>query len=83
MSKFETIGANRGLKNGRDQTRRVAMIFTILAAVMLATSLRSAPQNQKGRTVLKADLVTKVVGAGALGRQTIIDHLFGDLWLRR
>ena len=81
MSKFERIGPNRGLKNGKDQIRRLAMVFTILAAVMLLTPLRSAPQNQKGRTVLKANLVTKVVGARALGRQPIIDHpsaIFGS-----
>ena len=63
--------------------RRLAMVFTILAAVMLLTPVRRAPQNQKGRTVLKANLVTKVVGARASDRLTIIDHLFGDLRLRR
>jgi hypothetical protein len=73
VSKFERIGTNRGLKNDRDQMRRLAMVFTILAAVMLLTPVRSAPQNQKGRTVLKANLVTKVVGARDwTGRQASI-----------
>jgi hypothetical protein len=83
VSKFERIGTNRGLKNGRDQMRRLAMVFTILAAVMLLTPVRRAPQSQKGRTLLKANVATKVVGARALDWQTGVDHRFGDLLLRR
>jgi hypothetical protein len=41
VSKFERIGTNRGLKNDRDQMRRLAMVFTISAGVMLLTPVRS------------------------------------------